>query len=227
MPLLVGHRGWPAAFPDNSLAGFVAVAPFVDAVELDVRRSLDGKLVLSHDPHLAGFEVAANPWAVLADVDLGGGHRPALLDEVVAALPSTRIDFEVKNHPWEPGFEPDHRIGLEVAERARSRDLVTSFNWDTAGLVQRTFPDVATGIAVMRAMDLSEAIQHSLDAGHRALVPDYRLVLESAGAVVGLELEAWVWTVNDPGEARELADLGVTAIITDDPNRISATWSEV
>jgi len=98
-PMVVGHRGWPARFPDNTLAGFMAAASVADAVELDVRRSADGKLVLSHDPSIGGLPVSSHQWQELLELDLGDGHRPALLDEVVAAVPNLAIQFEIKNSP--------------------------------------------------------------------------------------------------------------------------------
>jgi glycerophosphoryl diester phosphodiesterase len=78
--MVVGHRGWPTRYPDNTLAGFISASEVADAIETDVRRCGDGKLVLSHDPVLDGLEVASNPWSVLGEIDLGDGHHPSLLD---------------------------------------------------------------------------------------------------------------------------------------------------
>jgi glycerophosphoryl diester phosphodiesterase len=216
-PMVVGHRGWPTRFPDNTLAGFLAAASVADAVELDVRRSSDGKLVLSHDPSIGGFEVSSHPWRILGEVDLGDGHRPALLDEVVSGVPGLPIQFEIKNLPNEPGFEPDHRLALEAAERARPGDFVTSFNWESLAAVRRMFPDVATGVLVGGSGDIDRAINECLDIGHPALVPS--IDLPTLGLVHALEagLQIFSWTVNDPDRADELASLGVTGIITDDP----------
>jgi glycerophosphoryl diester phosphodiesterase len=92
---VVGHRGWPRRFPDNTLAGMGAAFGVVDMVETDVRRTADGVLVLSHDPSLLGLVVAESTWADLAQVDLGGGLRPIRLDEALAAFPDRRFDLEV------------------------------------------------------------------------------------------------------------------------------------
>ncbi len=49
-PLVVGHRGVPLLHQENTLAGFRrAVALGVPAVELDVRMTADGVLVVFHD----------------------------------------------------------------------------------------------------------------------------------------------------------------------------------
>jgi glycerophosphoryl diester phosphodiesterase len=182
-------------------------------VETDVRRSSDGKLILSHDPVLGGYPVAGTPWSTLAELDLGDGHHPALLDEVLAALPDTRVQVEIKNEPGVSGFEPDHRLALEAAERARPGDIVTSFNEATLGAVRRVFPDVPTGLAYVGQEPLDEVAARCVSAGHGALVPFHGLVV----GVIPEDLEVYPWTVNSRERGGELAALGVTGIITDDP----------
>jgi glycerophosphoryl diester phosphodiesterase len=214
---VVGHRGWPSRFPDNTLAGFLAAATVADTVETDVRRSADGKLVLSHDPVVDGLVVADTAWSVLAEIDLGDGHRPALLDEAVAAIPGTRFQFEVKNLPHEPGFEPDHRIALDTAERARTGDMVTSFNWVTLAAVHGVFPEVATGVLVGGSGDIDEAIRECTENGHVAVLPSTQLPTLGLARALDAGLEVYPWLVDDLGLLDELADLGVSGIISDDP----------
>ena len=223
-PLVIGHRGWPSRFPDNTLSGVLAATSVADAIEVDVRRSADGKLILSHDPYQAGLLVSTHDWAVLGELDLGGGHHPALLDEVLASVPDTPLMLEVKNLPHQPGFEPDHRVGLETASRARANDRVTSFHWPTVDAVRREFPNVATGLIIDGSGDLSQAVEHCLDAGHTGVVPNWELVLTEIGRQLVAEsgLEVHVWTVNDLVVAAELAAIGVTGIITDDPGLIAS-----
>jgi len=218
-PVTVGHRGWPVRFPDNTLAGFLAASSVVDEVELDVRRSSDGKLVLSHDPAIGGFAVHETPWSRLAQLDVGAGHYPALLDEVLAALPTTRVQLEIKNDPGEPGFEPDHRRGLEAAERSRPGDMVTSFNPATIEAVRRVFPDVSTGFLVTGAGPLDDFVNYCLDVGHQMLVPDHHMIRGPMNAVE--ELSFGTWTVDDPFRAVELVEWGVSSIITNDPGLIA------
>ena len=216
---VIGHRGWPTRFPENTLSGFLAAATVADGVEMDIRRSADGKLVLSHDPFIGGVPVSTNAWSELAELDVGDGHHPALLDEVLAALPTTSVQLEVKNWPTDPGFEPDHRIALEVAERARPGDLVTGFNPDSLATVRRVFPDVPTGLCVSAFAALDEAVKNCLDGGHTALVPALSLITGE----LNVDLAVFPWTVNEPERARELVEFGVTGIITDDPALMSTS----
>jgi glycerophosphoryl diester phosphodiesterase len=216
-PIVVGHRGWPTRFPDNTLAGFLAAATVADSVETDIRRSADGKLVLSHDAEICDLVVADHDWSVLAELDVGEGNHPALLDEAVAAIPGTSFQFEVKNLPHQPGFEPDHRIALETAERSRPGDIVTSFNWLTLATVRRLFPEVATGVLVAANGDIDGAIEECRQMGHTALVPSIQLPGPDLARALDSGLQVYPWLVDDPSLAGELADLGVSGIITDDP----------
>ena len=51
--LIHGHRGARGLAPENTLAGFTcALKVGVDALELDLRMSADGKIVIHHDRKL-------------------------------------------------------------------------------------------------------------------------------------------------------------------------------
>ena len=207
---VIGHRGWPARYPDNSLPGLLAASRVCDAVEVDVRRSSDGLLVLSHDECIEKLEVASNDWGV----------RPVLLEEAISSLPGTPLFIEIKNVPGFPGFEPDHRIALEAASKARPTDVVISFNWMSMDRVRNRFPDTPTGLNVGRTGDLTEAAAKCREDGHDYLVVDVDLLLGSAP--VGLEeVSVLVWSTNKVetfGEViPELVARGVSGIIADDP----------
>ena len=54
LPLVIAHRGASSDRPENTLEAFTeARFQGADWVELDVRRSVDGVLVVHHDAHLA------------------------------------------------------------------------------------------------------------------------------------------------------------------------------
>ena len=201
----------------------MAAAGVADMVELDIRRSGDGKLVLAHDAELGGIPVSGTPWSQLGELDLGGGHHPALLDEVLAALPETPVQMEIKNLPMDPGFEPDHRLALEAAARARRGDVVTGFNPDSMAAVRRVFPEVDTGLAAPAWFELDEVVKTCEDGGHTVLVPQHTLITRE----LNTGLSVYPWTVNDPYRALELVDLGVAGIITDEPGLMAETLRSV
>ncbi len=222
---VVGHRGAPGQHPDNTLAGLMAGLEVDGAVEVDVRLSRDGRLVLAHDPQLNGLVVADATWAELSDLDLGSGHPPCLLDEVLA-IPG-RVDMEVKNLPGQPGFDPDGRLALLVASRARSTDIVTSFYWPDMDLVRARKPDVATGIIIGEGGSFEDGLDHCRSRGHRGMAVQDPLLDRprcEMAAQAGVRLMAW--TVNEMDRARELSLWGVAAIISDHPHMMTAAFRE-
>lgn len=218
-----GHRGWPARYPDNTMAGFGAALGVVPAIETDVRRTADGKLVLCHDPVFTGLRIAQTTWEVLATRDLSG-HRPVLLDELLAAFPDRSFDLEVKIDPTEPDFDPSGALALEVAGRARPGDIVTSFYWPALERVRTECPDVTTGLLFDANIPWDAAVTHAVEWGHGALVPHRAHLaghLDHLASVQGAGIRVATWTVNDPEDAIRLARAGVDAIISDHPHAIA------
>jgi glycerophosphoryl diester phosphodiesterase len=226
---VIGHRGWPILYPDNVLAGILAAAEVADMVEVDIRATSDGTLVLSHDPYLGGKVIAETPWSELADLDVGDGYRPLDLTGLMAALPTFPINLEIKNLPNEPGFDPEHGVALRTAEAARRGDLLSCFYWPAMDAVRAERPAVATGLLVDQGWSLADAVDHAIARGHVAVIPQFELALSSE-AVIRSASEAGllvaVWTLNDPLVACQLAMMGVTAIITDDPGYMKRELKE-
>ena len=53
LPVIVGHRGTRGEAPENTLPSFQRVLDCgVGEIELDVRISQDGELIVLHDPQL-------------------------------------------------------------------------------------------------------------------------------------------------------------------------------
>jgi glycerophosphoryl diester phosphodiesterase len=220
---VVGHRGWPTRFPDNTVAGFQAAFEVVSMVETDIRRAAGGELVLSHDAHLGGLTVAETRWEDLRMIDLGG-TGPASLAEALAACPDGRWNLEIKNDPLDPGYEDDLAIAMETAELAGPGDLCTSFFWPNVDLIRDRLPEVRTGLLVDEGWDVSEAAHHAREKGHIALAVHWSILERDPGEIrrlAGLGLATVTWTVNDSAIALRLVEAGVAAIITDDPGMIS------
>ncbi len=226
-PEIWGHRGWPAKHPDNTAVGFGAAFGVVETVETDVRKTTCGVLVLSHDPVIGGLTISESTWDELSSVSLGEGQRPLMLAEALAAFPDRRFDLEIKNSPFEPGFDEDGLIADEVLEHARPGDLITSFHWPTVDRIaaRARSGGVATGLLVDLDMPLVDVIDHAGAAGHTVLAPSWRLLdLWGAGLAVAASHQAGmrvgVWTVTEAEDAIRFAEAGVDAIITDDPGHL-------
>ena len=81
--VIAGHRGNPAAFPENTMDSFrSAVELGVDMVETDIHVSRDGKLVLIHDHEVdrttdgTGL-VREKTFEELETLNAGTAERPA------------------------------------------------------------------------------------------------------------------------------------------------------
>lgn len=226
--LIGGHRGLPTHFPDNSIEGIIAARESCDYVEIDVRRTSDGTMVLSHDPDIDGRVIADHQWHALADLELGQGLHPTTLESVMGAIGPFPLDIEVKNSPLEPGFDPSGEFAVEVAQLARRADVVTSFWWPTVDAVRRTHPQVRTGLLIDENGHMKEAARHAEAREHPVLAPHWTLLLadEALTRSLVLEFEIAAWTVDDVDVAEALRDLGIDSIITNDPVGIRAALRE-
>ena len=214
---VIGHRGAPRLEPENTLASFRrAKAVGADMVELDVRRTSDGRLVVHHNPHLPdGRAVAATVAAELP-------ATVPTLDEALSACAGLMVDIEIKNDPDEPGFEPDRRLAADVVDLVRARDdqdrvLVSSFDLETIDRV-RTLGDDVTTAWLVEAPPV-EAVEILLAGRHQALHPSWDAVtpeLIEAHHQAGLAVSCW--TCDDPPAMARLAAWGIDGICTNLPD---------
>ena len=230
-PVVVGHRGAAGHFPDNSLEGFAGAAELgADWVELDVRLSADGDVFLSHDPETeAGTSVALASSADLAEEGL------PTLTEALDVIDENHlgVNVEIKSDPSEPTYDPDRGVVDATMAVLRARPpagpvVVSSFDRGAIDRVlELTGEDVDTALIAGGIGDAEQLRTDLLDAGHEGVVLNY----EAADAEIvqtlstgGLTL--WVYTLDDPALAGELVADGVSGIVTDVPDEISAALDD-
>jgi len=157
------------------------------------------------------------------------GARVPTLAEVLDSLPGTTlIDVEVKvrgDGPQGPK-EVAALVAVVLAGRADTgRVMVTSFSRRVAAAVTAELPGVRVGLVSPSFIPLGRALRAVQVAGCTVLaaqasaysVPKARATTSRA-VDEGILLAAW--TVDEPDTARRLADLGVTAMVTDQPGRL-------
>ena len=97
-PLVLGHRGASAVAPENTVAAFSRARELgADGVELDVRRSADGVLMVHHDAEIEGLgALGAHTFAEVRDT------QPTVptLEEALDACRGLVVNAEVKCLPW-------------------------------------------------------------------------------------------------------------------------------
>ena len=218
-PLVLAHRGAATFFPENSLAAFVEARRLgADGVELDVRRSADGALVVHHDRLVPG----AGDVAVLTVAELPPGVP--LLDAALDACAGMTVNIEVKNLPHEPHWDGAELAARQVAAVVVERGLlanvvVSSFALATIDAVRAAEPEVVTGLLTPPGADQLRALDLAVGAGHRAIHPHHLgldLALVDAAHDRGLAVTAW--TADDAERIRWLAAAGVDGIITNRPD---------
>ena len=217
---------WVASFPSkNTVPAFErARAMGADMVELDVRRCADGALIVHHDASIAGLGPI---------VGLTRDALPSYVPDLSVALDACSgmdVNVEIKSDPGEPDYDAHQWLAHRVAELLQSRPdasrmLVSSFDFDTIGVVRSVASSLRTAFLCTRPQpDTAIMIARVVAAGHEALHPLHlavnRALVEAAHAA-GLRVNTW--TVDDPDRIRELASWGVDAVITNVPDVAIAT----
>lgn len=252
MPLLYAHRGAAAERPENTLPSFRrALELGADALEMDVHRTSDGHVVVSHDPR--GARMAGVPRAIrdctLAQVrrwDAGLGFigpdqsRPwagrgieiPTLDEVLREFADVPLNIDIKQA--RPSMVDDV-VDLIRAHDAEARVTLGSFHESNAAALRRR--NYAGGIALTRVEVVAlffagrPSARLGVVRGTAAQIPTgagpFDFATESfIGRCHDLGIRVDFWTINDPAEARRLLDLGADGIMTDDPALIAPVFGK-
>ncbi|MGB8861389.1 MAG: glycerophosphodiester phosphodiesterase [Ilumatobacteraceae bacterium] len=213
----MAHRGASKAEAENTLAAFRRAGEVgADAVELDVRRSSDGVLVIHHNPHVAdGRLVAATTRADLP------ASVPTLGD-ALDACGGMWVNVEIKNDPEEPDFDAGESIADETIAHllARNEDerwLISCFRMETIDRCRALAPQIKT--AWLCAQAPAGIARTLLSKGHLALHPWVamltRATIEECHAV-GVQVNTW--TCDDPARMAELVEWGIDGICTNLPD---------
>lgn len=245
-PLLFAHRGGAGLAPENTVAAFDRAAALgVDGIELDVRFSRDGVVVVHHDAVLSRTTnldgpVGARTSDELARADAaarfqpeGAGHgRPfagrgigvPTLAEVLRRHRALRVIIELKQN--EPALASAVLACVRAAD-ADDRVCLGAFGRRVLREARRLAPHVATSASreeVRWALYRSWVrwpVRHVPWSGYQ--IPERsgvtrvvsRRFVADAHAA---DLGVQVWTVDDPDEGRRLLAWGVDALISDRPD---------
>jgi len=106
-PTIIAHRTCPKDAPENSLRGMSLASEFgADAVEVDLRVSLDQRPFLMHDWSMrrtTGFwlpiELTPSPLVYRRRIEAGEEPPPTLQQALDALQPGTKLAVDVKT-PW-------------------------------------------------------------------------------------------------------------------------------
>ncbi len=216
MLLKIGHRGARAYETENTIASFGrALAMGANAVELDVRRTGDRVLILSHDDNLKkvyGVDLPVNSSSLQA-LKQASEDSIATLEEALGFLKGRmqRVLVELK----EPGCEEEVLALIGKAGMVRSV-IAASFHEPILAALRQKHRSIETGLIYARHR---HPVQTARELQVQYLIPLYRFVhtrdIEKAHAE---GLKVIVWTINTAAEAQTYIAKGVDGIATDRPD---------
>jgi glycerophosphoryl diester phosphodiesterase len=254
-PVNFAHRGASARAPENTLEAFrLAVEAGAGGLELDVRMTRDGEVVVIHD---ATVDRVTDGSGAVAGMTLdevrrfdagysfspdggrtfpyrGRGVRIPTLAEVYEEFPDAYVNADIK----EAQPEAEEAVLSVIKDAAaEGRTLVAS----TDHAVLRRFRKVSGGRISTGASRREIAAFYVLSRLHlEALVsPAYEALqvpVEHRGiklvtprfvrAAHSRGVRVDVWTINDVAEMNQLLDLGVDVIMTDRPEVLESLLRE-
>jgi glycerophosphoryl diester phosphodiesterase len=246
-PWLIAHRGGAGLAPENTLPAFDrGVELGATCLELDVRRTCDGAVVVFHDPDTAriageGGSVESRTLEELRRLDAGftftpdGGRthpyrgrgvRIPSLAELLARHPGMRLNIDAK------GREPELAEALATEIRragAIERVCIGSERDEQGERLRALLPEACHFLPAGAARRHVLSAKSGIGASRCPRGWDCaELPLRAGGLTVvsarvvrhfhALGMKVFVWTVDDEPDMRELLGVGVDGIMTDRPD---------
>lgn len=229
----IAHRGASAYEPENTLRAFErAIQMGATMLELDVHLSLDGQVVVIHDPDLSRTTdgeglVGHQSLAEIRRYDAGLGERVPLLEEVIElARGRAQLYIELKGQQT-PGPVVD------VLRRCAFLDgaiLGSFYPWlpQKAKFVE---PAVRTSVLIRAADREKDYVEWALaiDANyvhpcweHASPTPHQLLTPTLINAIRQKGLGIIIWHEERPEELRELVRLDLDGICTNKPDLLAS-----
>lgn len=232
-PVIFAHRGASAHAPENTLAAFeLSLTHNADAIELDVKLSADGHVVVIHDPTVdrttgSQGRVKDLSLAELRSLDAGSffsekysRERIPTLEEVFETVGKrTFINVELTNYTT-PRDELVETVCMLVKKfELQKQVMFSSFLASNLSKARAYLPGVPRGLLALNGLLGAWARSFGFAFGrYQALHPYLKDVTpEQVQRVHRLQKRVHVWTVNAVEDMRRLFHWGVDAIFTDDP----------
>ena len=220
----IGHRGAAGHAPENTVAAIrKGIALGADFVEVDVRRTRDGCLVLLHDALVdrttdGSGPVARMTWNELQRLDAGGGERvPSVEAALAAAAGQSGVMLEVKV----PGIAAELCRVVQASGFPGPVIYVSFLHTEIAeiGRCSQMHPRART-MALFQCVPASgAAFVRNAGATMVGLAHDF-VSAECIATLHDAGLEVWLYTVNEPPMIRRAIEMGADGIISDFPDRV-------
>jgi glycerophosphoryl diester phosphodiesterase len=242
-PLVIAHRGYSAAYPENTISAFNAAADSgAHMIELDVSLSADRQPVVIHDDTVdrttdGSGAVDALTLKQMERLDAGSWFDPKfhreriptlarVLDDVKGRL---MVNIEIKPSAFEPHRPADaetHRPADAVEKQVldlidvrgmRNDIIVSSFEWRILENIMEMAPRIALGLLSDRPADENLRYWYTRIDGY-SWHPDSRVLTASdVDAFHKLGASVFPYAVENEADAQRILAMGVDGLIVDDP----------
>jgi len=225
---VTGHRGAAGLEPENTLRSIQkAIDLGVDRVEIDVRVTRDGHLVVIHDETVDrttdghGY-VKDLTFSELRSLDAGKGEKIPTLEEALR-LTRGRVTLQIELKAPEAAEPTVHLIERQKAER---EVIITSFMHELLGRVHDLNPALRTGALFFDVQ--GDICRKALDVHSEAIHVYYRNVnsrLVDEAHRRGLKIS--VWNPDEVEEMKKMISLNVDVIGTNRPDLLLSLLKEM
>jgi glycerophosphoryl diester phosphodiesterase len=243
-PWIIGHRGYHAKYPENTLAAFeAAIEAGVDMIELDVTLSRDRKVVVIHDAILDRTTNGKGPvadltLAELKQLDAGSWFDWQFADQQIPGLfevldlvnDRAYVNIEIKSNAYESRHPPD-AIEKQVVDLLRQKNhlptcMISSFDVNILEQIAFMKNPPATAFISKKPAD-----QNTVHMCTRLNVfswhPDHRVVTRhQVEQMHAAGIRVFPYNVNAPADYTRMRNMKVDGVITNDPLQVGE-WSKI
>ncbi len=213
----IAHRGDPVRQRENTLPAFAsAVALGADMVEIDLRRTRDGEIVVLHDQTLErlwGIEASVGDldWTEVAGIGQGGVCIPSLRQVLHAVEVPLMVDFTRREVV--PG-------GLDAVreEGALERSLFVTGNVPALRLLRGLSSEARLGLTWLEGSEPPLALLEELGAEYWNPMQDF-VTPEGVAEVHEAGRRVSTWTVDTTEAMTGVVAAGVDAVVS---NQVAA-----
>ena len=238
-PYIIAHRGLSGKAPENTLASFrkALATPGVDMIEVDVRISSDGRVIVLHDRSLqrtsTGNGSARNfTLAEIQSYDAGSWFHPSFSEERIPLLRDVLqlargkcwVNIELKGDFLRRETGTLVTRTMETVEECAMREhvLYSSFTHDLLAQVRSLNPKATTGVIYNVYRDLGRSPSKLAQrVGASVFVcAKHELRRMMVRDAHQHQLSLYVYTLNAVQEVKKMLDFGINGVISDAADEI-------
>ena len=218
-PLIAAHRGYKAKYPENTMLAYrEALALGVDMIELDLRLSRDGQLVMIHDAALDRTTDGHGPveqctLEELRRFDAGRGERIPIFEEFLDWVHATGLflNVEIKTKTFET---VDKAVALLKRYRMLEPSVIACFDAGITEYANRAHGAKTQGFprrAMQNFKRNSYGFLYSVGIEMCDLTPALAEKFNRRG------IQPWCWCPDTPAGIERMLACGATLCTCNDP----------